>query len=317
MTFLQKLIDKMRAKDLSETSIKLYLNNIKKLNDGKDIKNLSFLKNIDDIKSLISNNWQNKNTQRNYLISVVAILSLAGPEYKSLYKEYHLAMMNMNRYLNDLAKKNEKSDTQKKNWIEFDDVKKILENLKSKVDDFVDKKKITKSQYTTLLHYTILALYTLTPPRRNKDYQNMLAVRSKKELGDLTDINKKYNYLDFDNKEFIFNNFKTKKNHGQQIIKIEDDLWDVINLYLKFYPNKLKKTYIVPFLIDFNGEHLDNINDITNILNTIFDKKIGSSMLRHIYLSSKYGDVKKEQQKDAEAMAHSVNTQQNNYVKSD
>ena len=111
-------------------------------------------------------------------------------------------------------------------WIEFDDVQKNLENLKSKLDVFVDKKKITKSQYTTLLHYTILALYTLTPPRRNKDYQNMLAVRSKKELGDLTDINKKYNYLDFDNKEFIFNNFKTKKNHGQQIIKIEDDLLD-------------------------------------------------------------------------------------------
>ena len=78
------------------------------------------------MKSLISKNWPNKNTQRNYLISVVAILSLAGPEYKSLYKEYHLAMMNMNRYLNDLAKKNEKSDTQKKNWIEFDDFKKIL-----------------------------------------------------------------------------------------------------------------------------------------------------------------------------------------------
>jgi hypothetical protein len=38
-------------------------------------------------------------------------------------------------------------------------------------------------------------------------------------------------------------------------------------------------------------------------------------MLRHIYLSSKYGDIKEEQQQDAEAMGHSVSEQQGVYVK--
>jgi hypothetical protein len=37
-------------------------------------------------------------------------------------------------------------------------------------------------------------------------------------------------------------------------------------------------------------------------------------MLRHSYLSSKYGDIIEEQQKDAEAMGHSV-SEQRDYVK--
>jgi hypothetical protein len=37
-------------------------------------------------------------------------------------------------------------------------------------------------------------------------------------------------------------------------------------------------------------------------------------MLRHIYLSNKYGDTLKEQQKDAELMSHNLNTQKD-YIK--
>ena len=46
---------------------------------------------------------------------------------------------------------------------------------------------------------------------------------------------------------------------------------------------------------------------ITRILNKIFHKKIGSSLLRHIFLSSKY-DIK-EMESDASAMGHSVEEQ--------
>jgi len=46
----------------------------------------------------------------------------------------------------------------------------------------------------------------------------------------------------------------------------------------------------------------------------VFDKKIGSSLLRHIYLTDKYGDKLKEQKKSAENMAHSLKTQKE-YIK--
>jgi len=66
-------------------------------------------------------------------------------------------------------------------------------------------------------------------------------------------------------------------------------------------------------LVEASGEPLVAVNAITRILNKIFGKKVGSSMLRHIFVTDKYGGVKKEQIKDALAMGHSVAEQQNVY----
>jgi integrase len=126
------------------------------------------------------------------------------------------------------------------------------------------------------------------------------------------------NYLSLDDGEFIFNVFKTSKKEGQVKIKINDDLQTAITQYIKFHPlikgKKLTKTSNIPFLVYFDGKELDKVNSITRILNKVFDKKIGSSMLRHIFLTDKYGDEKLEKEKDANAMGHSVETA-NTYIK--
>jgi len=56
---------------------------------------------------------------------------------------------------------------------------------------------------------------------------------------------------------------------------------------------------------------------MTNILNKIFDKKIGSSMLRNMYFTNKYGSMMKEMKGDVKSMATSVDTAMNNYIKQD
>jgi integrase len=117
-----------------------------------------------------------------------------------------------------------------------------------------------------------------------------------------------------DDNIFILNQFKTAKKEGQKIIQIPDELRDNINIYLKFHPFiKLilskKNNEPVPFLVNFKGQPINQINGITRILNRVFNKKISSSMLRHIYLSSKYNSVLEEQKKDSELMSHSLSTQ--------
>ena len=100
--------------------------------------------------------------------------------------------------------------------------------------------------------------------------------------------------------------------------EIPDELFSIILHYFKHHPLLGKKVTIrtnVPFLVYQNGEPLSQVNAITRILNKIFGKKVGSSLLRAIYLTSKYGDVKKEMKDDAKAMSHSVQTQQTTYVK--
>ena len=46
-------------------------------------------------------------------------------------------------------------------------------------------------------------------------------------------------------------------------------------------------------------------------------KSVGSSLIRHMYLSSKYGETVKEMEKDADLMGHSGGVQQTIYVKED
>jgi hypothetical protein len=126
------------------------------------------------------------------------------------------------------------------------------------------------------------------------------------------------NYLDYDKKQFIFNAYKTSRKEGQIKEDIPPELFAIIQTYLKFHPllkgKKIIKGTNVPFLVHYDGKDLSQVNSITRILNKTFGKKVGSSLLRHIYLSSKYGNTLQEMKEDATAMSHSVGMQKD-YIK--
>lgn len=317
----QKIMENLKEKKkngrvLGESSINLYMRNLQKINDEKPIRNLNFLTDIDDVKNKLGD--YKKNTYRAFLIAIVSVLKVMKGENKKmckLYEEYYKMMMDLNNELREQPM-GQMSDTQKANWVSMDDIKSTLSQLEARVNNFKDEKEIGASQYTALLDYLILSLYILIQPRRNNDYQKMRIVRNP------TPVNSDFNYLNLDENAFIFNNFKTAKSTGQQIKIIPSDLKSVIDIYLKFHPLfkdiRRNKVINVPFLVYYNGKEFDQNNSITRILNKLFaPKKVGSSMLRHIYLTDKYGDIIKEQIEDADAMAHSVNTARDIYVKFD
>jgi 5-keto 4-deoxyuronate isomerase len=73
----------------------------------------------------------------------------------------------------------------------------------------------------------ILSLYTLHAPRRHIDYSSI------KLSNDMKDD--KYNYLDMDKKQFIFNSYKTQQKYRSVVVPIEDELMKVISLYLSIH----------------------------------------------------------------------------------
>jgi integrase len=169
----------------------------------------------------------------------------------------------------------------------------------------LNKVKATEEQYYHLLDFVLLSLYVLIPPRRNLDWQLMMITFNEDTKDD------KYNYLDYKNKKFIFNTFKTSKKDGQLVMNIPEDLMKVLDIYLKYHPlnkNMKKQPHNIPLLVDYKGRPFMKVNDITRLLNKIFNKKVGASMLRHSYLSSKYGGLLKEQEKDAKLMSHTIET---------
>jgi hypothetical protein len=215
-----EIIQKLKDKKLSDNSIKLYLSILKNLNDKREIKDFKYLENPKKILDKIKD--YKITTQRNVIIAIVSVLKNLGND---LYKKYYDLMIDMNKKIEDGAKENKKTETQDKNWIKWDEVKAKFDELK-KLNKF--PKNISESQYDNLLDTVILGLYVLSPPRRNKDYLQMKVSKDGKGLDD------KYNWLNMKNKQFIFNNYKTEKTYGQQIIDVPTELIDIIKKYLKY-----------------------------------------------------------------------------------
>ena len=309
---MEDIIDKaLSNRQLSEQSLNLYKRNLTKLNKNKPIKNFNFLKNKEEILGIIKD--LKPTTQRSYIISVCSVLR-DNAKYKKLYLEYFELLKQSN---NDLKVNTDKSESQKENWISSEEIDNIYETKKKDILDKIgNKRKIDTSLFDELTNFLILSLYTLIQPRRNKDYALMKLSHNKEDDN--------FNYVTMDKKTkkamFILNKYKTDKKYHSVEIDIPNTLKEILILYLKFHPhrNQLQEpNYDFHLLVDKQGEPFKNSTEITKRLNKIFDKKISSSLLRNIYLTGKYSGVMEELQKDTKAMATSVSTAMNNYIKQD
>lgn len=268
------------GRGLSENTLKLYESNLKRLNGGVVPKNATFLKNPEVIKEKLDK--YSPNTRKSYYITIVSYLKDQKVP-KKLLNHYTDIMNTSNKAYFDTS--NEKTETQKANWMEWSEV---LEHY--------------KTLPATSLERLVLSLFVLQPPRRSKDYFLMKVVPRYHD-----DLSKEFNYYDGD--KMYFNNYKTKGAYGTQIQEVPKELVSVIQL---FYP--MKGDFEPFFLLQKNGDRLPN-NGITRILNKTFGKNVSTSMLRNIYLTSKYSGIEKLMSADSKSMGTSKDMLTSVYTK--
>jgi hypothetical protein len=196
------------------------------------------------------------------------------PKMKTAYNKWFALLGNVNTELKQVESSGIKTQKQAENWMSWSEIVAIRDNLKP-----------------DSIEHLLLSLYVDIPPRRALDYTNMKMVDD--------GIN---NYCDMKNKQFIFRKYKTAKTMGEQSEPISEELYKVIEAFHNKYDSDylLGKSYTSP--------------NITKMLNKIFKSKVSVNMLRHIYLSDKYGQQQKEMQSDALAMGHS-GAMQKDYIK--
>ncbi len=314
--FMQKIQEKLENDELANSTIKVYMGRLKELNGQNNYNSFGFLRDSTYIDNKIKH--LSENTKKGYYITIIKVLTpfKTVKSYKTCFNHYYDKMMMLNKGIREETNTNEKTEKQNENWLDLKDVEKIFYSLTEKVQSM--KKEITASDWNTIIKWMTLALFVLQPPRRNKDYIEMVAV---KKYNDKMPNTK--NYLSVSEMTFIFNVYKTSKTYGKQIIPIEnEELKATINKYLNFHPllngKKITATQEIPFLCTAEGHELNKTNSLTRIINSCFDdgihkgKHIGSQLLRHIWLSSKY-DIDKMKY-DAKSMAHSM-AQQKEYLK--
>jgi hypothetical protein len=304
-----------KNRETTESTKKVYLNNIIRLNNKQPIKikkngqfDFDFLKDTDKILERLGR--LKGNSQRTYLISIVTTLR-GLKQYETVYNMYYELMM---RLAEELKKNgNTKSETQKENWIEQNKVIEIYENLKAEAVPLLNKKKVTDQEWEIILSFVVLSLYVLQAPRRNKDYQLMLYVNDKNLINSETAAD--FNYYLPKEKVMQFNQYKTKGSYQMQETTVCPELATIIAGYVKLHPLRKQKNFYL--LVNYKGEPLLAVNAITRILNKIFGQRIGASMLRNIYLSDKFKGHMDELNKITTAMGTSASTGIGTYIKMD
>jgi len=274
---------------LSQKTIQMYLTKLRILNNNDPFTSLAFLKKVDTIKAKLES-IQNDNTRKSYVASIVAVLNRqTDASSKKANEKYKSMFMKERSIFADKQALGEKSETQKANWMSQDEVVAKHAELDEKVNAIENKTKLTEKEHKMVEDWLLLSLYVLQPPRRNADYYMM-------KFGMGTDKN--FNYVCLDKGVYMFNNFKTSKG-GSEEIEIPDKMKTIFKQYLELTGLKAGD-----FILFQKDTRRTSSNVITKALNRILGKRVGASMLRHIFLSDKYGDVKEEMKEDAEFMSH-------------
>jgi hypothetical protein len=303
----------MKTRKVAESTAHGYIKSLYALNKKKPFKNLTFLKKVNEIESIISEYAES--TQRGLLATITSVLSMYKDKagYKKVYQHYHDKMMERVEEKREEEKEGVvKTNKQAENWLSWDQIQSRKGELKGGL--IVNKRSIDTDEFDKLLQYVVLSLYTEVQPRRNQDYLSMYIV---KKWNDKMPTDK--NYLDVAGKRFVYNVYKTSKKYGTQLEQIPSTLWETLQLFLKHHPlwkEGKRKADPVKLLVSADGTPMTAVNAITRLLNKVFGKKIGSSMIRHVFLTDKYKDTLDEMKKDSVAMSHST-SQQRDYVLKD
>lgn len=275
--------------ELSASSITTYssiLRSIHKKVFGADTA-LS-IKNFENAREILKYLEDMPPNKRKTILSALVVLT-----NDSIYRREMLS--DIQEYNKTIAKQ-EKSKTQKENWLETDVLDTKLQQLKRNADLLYKKKNISPDNLQEIQNYIILLLFSgeYIAPRRSKDYTDFR----------ISDIDKaKDNYLE--GSELVFNSYKTAKTYGTQKVKIPIKLKNILRKWFKINPTKY-------LLFDKNLQPLTSVK-LNQRLNKMFDgKKISVNALRHTYLTDKYGDIGS----DLEDMGSSINMA-TTYIKKD
>lgn len=267
-----------KNKDKSEYSISSVKNCINKLNEiyNVDILDKKFKKNM--VKRLryeeINEKIENLNTRIKLMSCLNIIHKYKDTKINKKKKGIFEKLLTLRNYINT---KNEKTEKEKINWIDYDE-------LKRKTKEYAEYVLNNNVSFINFRNVLILCLYVLIPPTRLGNYLDMKLIIKYKY--DLKKRSKEYNYIVKKNNNyvFIFNKYKTVKYLGQLIYEVKNDLLNkMIDKYFNEY--NLYKKY---FLINFTGKKMSQSNlteALKSITRKIFKKEINLNMLRHIFIT--------------------------------
>lgn len=283
MTDIKDILRRNRP-NLSESSLTTYnsiITNLYKKVFKKTEIDLNDFNDADKVLNFLQDTPSNK---RKSILASVLVLT-GDDRYRQQMNE------DVNEYNAEISLQ-EKSDSQRDNWVESDEIERLLNKYEADSKLLYKKSEKTVAELRTIQNYIILCLLggKYIPPRRSLDYVNFK----------IKNIDRDHdNYLD--KNELFFNSYKTHKSYGQQKLKIPTKLKNILLKWISINPTDY-------LLFDSNLNKMSSVK-LNQTLNKLFNgRKISVNALRHSFLSEKYAETSKkskELEADMKAMGSS------------
>jgi hypothetical protein len=285
---LRELI-KQKRPNISDTSLKSYVNcliKIKKdLGFDDSLKNAEFLH---DTKKVIEyiNKHEKITTKKNKLTCIIVALD-ADKKYKFKKRDidiYQSLLQTLNDEYTQFLSTQTKTATQKKNWIEYEELVIIANDLVNIVKKYKTRDNLNKLEMSQLQNAVLLKTHLVFPIRNDLSEVKIIHNIDYEKLTENEKLNHNWLLKTGKKMKFIFNNFKNAKKIGSKEYDVPRNLVNLYNIWFKF--NKSDN-----FLVskkDMSSKITSN--NQTKYFNSIFkpyypDKSISSSLIRHIVIS--------------------------------
>lgn len=295
-------MDKIKAKlvqnrpTITNSSVNTYASLLKSLylksHDSIDDVDLDWFK---DENAVLKALEEKPSNCRKTILAAVIVLNGKDTDNKKLTKQ-------MNDDSSEYAKfiqTQKKTEKQKENWMDHEEVKNIEKKMYEEISPLLNSRKALEDYQRNKLNKWMACVVSAGiyfPPRRSE----WVSVK-------LEDIDKeKDNYIDLKANEFVLNRYKTVRTYGTERLKYPADF----AVLLKKYLNKVKGQ---KYFIEYGRNNVPKPltpSAYTLLLNEVYGKKIGTSMLRHIYLSSLYENIPQleKMKQTASSMGHDLVT---------
>jgi|TARA_R110000796_G_C14553406_1_gene434111 site-specific recombinase XerD len=299
---------------LKPNTVRQYEINLNKLKKIFETDNYDFLSDPDEVMEKIG--YLHYTSQRNMLNAVIVLLMALNTDnkYDELLKKYGDKRDEFNSDYIESQKDGVISEKQAPNFTTTEELFKMINRMGDDLKPIKkkDSEKLTIKDKALLQAFILFNIYSRLPFRN--DVAGMIAInkRAYNKLSKEDKENDNYLVVDKNNMFFVLNKFKTSAKYEEIKVDIPPDLKKVLRYYLKVNGMGILFT-------GTNGKAISR-NGITQLLTRysmkyMDGKKISTTILRKVYLSSKYSKIKDEMKADAKMMGNSVSTQQSVYVK--
>jgi len=291
--------------NLKPNTIKQYTTNLNKLQKLFDTDSYDFLSDTDKVMEKIKD--LHYLSQRNILNAVVVLLMALNHDekYDKLLEKYGKLRDELNDKYSDEQKSGIISDKQSANFATIEEVYDMINTMATELKPIKKKTELSKKEFSLLQAFTLFNIYARMPMRNDVSEMEAIQKRAYNKLSEEEKKSKNYLVLEKNGMFFVLNKYKTVKKYEELDLPIEDkSLKKIIRFYLKHNGmgvlfktstgKSITRTELSKLLIKFSKKYMD--------------KSISTTLLRKIYLSSKYGDMKKEMEADSKVLGHDVGT---------